>query len=174
MARSSLDGLKTGTGRADTSTGEPVRGFRAIRVFRWRILKVPKPRTSMFFCVCNDSLIASRNASTTRAQSFFEIIGPAVFEIWAVTLSTRSALVILCLRFVSAAGRGAACTELRSVNSYVSRVWATSATLGTHRFHELVEERTGVMGPGGRLGMILNGENRLGPVPQSLDRPIVQ
>src|SRR6476469_6406453 len=99
MARSSLDGLNTGTGRAETSTGEPVRGFRAMRVLRWRILNVPKPRTSMFFWACNASLIDSRNASTTRAQSFFEIIGPAVREIWVVTLSTRSALVIECLVF---------------------------------------------------------------------------
>ena len=50
MARSSFEGLNTGTGRADTSTGDPVRGLRAIRVFRCRILNVPKPRTSMFFC----------------------------------------------------------------------------------------------------------------------------
>jgi hypothetical protein len=78
MARNSLEGLNTGTGRADTSTGEPVRGLRAMRVLRWRILKVPNPRTSMFFCSFSASLIASRNASTTRAQSFFEIIGPAV------------------------------------------------------------------------------------------------
>ena len=50
IARSSFDGLKTGTGRAETSTGAPVRGFRAIRVLRCRILNVPNPRTSMFFC----------------------------------------------------------------------------------------------------------------------------
>src|SRR5215471_13531310 len=104
MARSSLDGLKTGTGRAETSTGEPVRGFRAIRVLRWRILNVPKPRTSMFFCPCSASLIESRNASTTRAQSFLEIIGPAVREIWAVTRSTRSALVIEKPRCADARG----------------------------------------------------------------------
>ncbi len=47
-ARSSLEGLNTGTGRAATSTGEPVRGFRAMRVLRCRILKVPNPRTSIF------------------------------------------------------------------------------------------------------------------------------
>ena len=94
IARSSFDGLKTGTGRAETSTGEPVRGFRAMRVLRCRILNVPNPRTSMFFCCCSASLIASRNESTTRAQSFFEIIGPAVCEICAVTRSTKSAFVI--------------------------------------------------------------------------------
>src|SRR5688572_15106804 len=94
IARNSFDGLKTGTGLADTSTGEPVLGLRAMRVLRCRILKVPKPRTSMFFCCCSASLIASRNESTTRAQSFFEIIGPAVCAICAVTRSTRSAFVI--------------------------------------------------------------------------------
>src|SRR5688500_15719615 len=40
-ARNSLLGLNTGTGRAATSTGSPVRGFLAMRVFRRRILKVP-------------------------------------------------------------------------------------------------------------------------------------
>ena len=34
IARNSLLGLKTGTGRAATSTGSPVRGLRAMRVFR--------------------------------------------------------------------------------------------------------------------------------------------
>src|SRR5256714_11111363 len=43
MARNSLLGLKTGTGRAATSTGSPVRGLRAMRVLRWRILNVPNP-----------------------------------------------------------------------------------------------------------------------------------
>ena len=62
IARSSFEGLNTGTGRAETSTGEPVRGLRAMRVLRWRILKVPKPRTSMFFCSWSASLIASRKA----------------------------------------------------------------------------------------------------------------
>src|SRR5688572_7116614 len=65
-----------------------------MRVLRCRILNVPNPRTSMFFCCCSASLIASRNESTTRAQSFLEIIGPAVCEICAVTRSTRSAFVI--------------------------------------------------------------------------------
>src|SRR5205085_1828 len=59
-------------------------------------------------------------------------------------------------------------------NSYVSRVWTTSATPGSDRFHELVEERTAVMGPWSGLRMVLNGENRLCPVLQSLDGPIVQ
>src|SRR5690606_1752275 len=83
-ARNSLLGLNTGTGRAETSTGAPVRGLRAIRVFRLRILKVPNPRTSMFCCCFRASLMASRKASTTRAQSFFEIIGPEVWDIASV------------------------------------------------------------------------------------------
>src|SRR4026207_391848 len=93
-ARNSLLGLNTGTGLAATSTGSPVRGFRAILVLRRRILKVPKPRTSMLCCCLSASFTASRKASTTRAQSFFEIIGPAVRAIEAVTCSTRSALVM--------------------------------------------------------------------------------
>ena len=47
-ALSSFEGLNTGTGRAETSTGDPVLGLRAMRVLRFRILKVPNPRTSMF------------------------------------------------------------------------------------------------------------------------------
>src|SRR5262249_43669165 len=94
IARNSLLGLKTGTGRAATSTGSPVRGLRAMRVLRLRILNVPKPRISMFFWSARASLTASRKLSTTRAQSFLLIIGPAVRAICAVTFSTRSALVI--------------------------------------------------------------------------------
>src|SRR6187551_483281 len=93
-ARNSLLGLNTGTGLAATSTGSPVRGFRAILVLRRRILKVPKPRTSMLCCCLSASFTASRKASTTRAQSFLEIIGPAVRAMEAVTCSTRSALVM--------------------------------------------------------------------------------
>src|SRR2546428_519140 len=77
MARNSLLGLNTGTGRAATSTGSPVRGLRAIRVLRCRILNVPKPRTSMLCCSASAAFTASRNESTTRAQSFLEIRGPA-------------------------------------------------------------------------------------------------
>jgi hypothetical protein len=68
-----------------------------MRVLRCRILKVPKPRTSMLRCSWSASLIASRKASTTRAQSFFEMVGPAVRAIDAVTSSTKSAFVILPL-----------------------------------------------------------------------------
>src|SRR6266516_2504856 len=94
IARNSLLGLKTGTGRAATSTGSPVRGLRAMRVLRWRILNVPNPRTSMLCCSASAALTASRKESTTRAQSFLEMRGPAVRAICAVTFSTRSAFVI--------------------------------------------------------------------------------
>src|SRR2546429_78095 len=94
MARNSLLGLKTGTGRAATSTGSPVRGLRAMRVLRWRILNVPNPRISMLCCSDSAALTASRKESTTRAQSFLEIKGPAVRAICAVTFSSTPALVI--------------------------------------------------------------------------------
>src|SRR5438093_1107138 len=94
IARNSLLGLKTGTGRAATSTGSPVRGLRAMRVLRCRILNVPNPRISMLCCSASAAFTASRNESTTRAQSFFEMRGPAVRAICAVTFSTRSAFVI--------------------------------------------------------------------------------
>src|SRR4051812_29877336 len=92
-ARNSLLGLNTGTGRAATSTGSPVRGFRAMRVLRRRILKVPKPRTSMLCWSLSASLTASRNASTTRAQSFLEIIGPAVLAIEPASPSARADVI---------------------------------------------------------------------------------
>src|SRR6478672_8817420 len=144
-----------------------------MRVLRWRILNVPNPRTSMFFCPCSASLIDSRNASTTRAQSFLEIIGPAVREIWAVTLSTRSALVIRNASF-SGARRVGTHTELSDVNSYVSRVWATSSGVRTNRFEELVEQRAGIVRAGSGLRMVLDREDGLGAVPESLHGAVVQ
>src|SRR3954471_23887904 len=140
IARSSLDGLKTGTGRAETSTGEPVRGLRAMRVLRWRILKVPKPRTSMFFCSCRACFIASRKESTTRAQSFLEIMGPAVRAICAVTRSTRSAFVMGGASELAAEGYEKL-IELIRVNSCVSRAWTTSRARLSDGFHELGEQR---------------------------------
>ena len=44
IARNSLDGLKTGTGRAETSTGEPVRGLRAFRAARKVSVALPVPQ----------------------------------------------------------------------------------------------------------------------------------
>src|SRR3982751_27689 len=173
MARSSLLGLNTGTGLAETSTGEPVRGLRAMRVFRCRILNVPKPRTSMFFCSWSASFMASRNESTTRAQSFLEIIGPAVRDIWAVTRSTRSAFVMGGPR---SGRRGGAeiLIELIRVNSYVSRAWRISPTPLSHRFHELLEQRPGIVRAGRGLRMVLDGEHGEFTVAQPLDRTVVQ
>src|SRR2546421_2720432 len=48
----------------------------------------------MLCCSASAALTASRNESTTRAQSFFEMRGPAVRAICAVTFSTRSDFVI--------------------------------------------------------------------------------
>src|SRR2546429_7579406 len=94
-----------------------------MRVFRRRILKVPNPRTWMLCCCLSASLTASRNASTTRAQSFLEIIGPAVLAIEAVTCSTRSALVMRPPDGLQAAERRAPYRPLLEVKGCVSRGW---------------------------------------------------
>src|SRR6476469_3217777 len=171
-ARNSLEGLKTGTGRAETSTGEPVRGFLAMRVLRWRILKVPKPRTSMFFCSFSASLMASRKASTTRAQSFFEIIGPAVFAIWAVTCSTRSALVIRNLGLAIA--EWPIVRRKYDVNRCVSSVWLVRGAAGADGLQELAEERPRVVRARGGLRMVLDREDRELPMHEPLHRSVVQ
>src|SRR6185312_4203898 len=131
-ARNSLLGLNTGTGRAATSTGSPVRGFRAIRVLRRRILNVPKPRTSMLCCCLSASFTASRNASTTRAQSFFAIMGPAVLAMDAVTCSTRSALVIHPPEGLQATVRmegGLPDGRYYELNRCLSRAWESDAII---------------------------------------------
>src|SRR5713226_4921689 len=147
MARNSLLGLKTGTGRAATSTGSPVRGLRAIRVFRWRILNVPNPRISMLCCSANAAFTASRKESTTRAQSFLEIRGPAVRAICAVTFSTRSAFVIRPPRRAQGHSRRGA-----NIRAYL---------LCVKSLEELLEVALGVVRPGGRLGMVLHGKDRV-------------
>ena len=58
--RRCLEGLNTGTDREGTSTGSPVRGLRATRVFRLRTLNVPKPRISMLSPFASASFPASR------------------------------------------------------------------------------------------------------------------
>src|SRR5262245_47804862 len=65
-------------------------------------------------------------------------------------------------------------TELSDVNSYVSRVWPTSAGLGSDRLHELVEQRAGVVRTRGCLGVVLHREDRFFSVSQPLDRAIVE
>src|SRR5207244_4778364 len=146
MARNSLLGLKTGTGRAATSTGSPVRGLRAMRVLRWRILNVPNPRTSMLCCSDSAALTASRKESTTRAQSFFEIRGPAVGAICAVTFSTRSAFVIHPpWRAQGQSRRGA------NIRAYL---------LCVKSLEELFEVALGVVRFRGVLGIVLAGDKR--------------
>src|SRR6266436_7275839 len=160
MARNSLLGLKTGTGRAATSTGSPVRGLRAMRVFRWRILKVPNPRISMLCCSESAAFTASRNESTTRAQSFLEIRGPAVRAICAVTFSTRSAFVIRppC-RAQGQSRRGA------NIRAYL---------LCVKSLEELFEVPPGVVRSGRGLGMILHRENRVFPMLHAFDGAVVE
>ena len=139
MARSSFEGLKTGTGRADTSTGEPVRGFRAIRVLRWRILNVPKPRTSMFFWPLQGFLDRLEERVDDARTVFLGNHRPrSAGDLSRDFLDQVGFGHAKCLVF-RRPGNGGTRTELSDVNSYVSRVWPTSGGLGTDRLHELVE-----------------------------------
>src|SRR5207302_8273079 len=160
MARNSLLGLKTGTGRAATSTGSPVRGLRAIRVFRWRILNVPNPRISMLCCSASAAFTASRKESTTRAQSFFEMRGPAVRAICAVTFSTRSAFVIGPPRTSAGMQKSGA-----MIRAYLFSVKSLK---------ELLKVPLRVMWARGRLGVVLDGENRVLLVLDAFDGPVVE
>jgi hypothetical protein len=174
--RNSLLGLNTGTGRAATSTGSPVLGLRAIRVFRRRILKVPNPRISMFFWSRSASLTDSRNASTTRAQSFFEIMGPAVRAIEAVTFSTRSALVMHPPPGSQTDGRpnghhGADDTSLVLVCQDFE---STGAEPVLEKIHEFAKVGIGVVRSRSRLRVVLYGENGQLGMPQTLYCPVVQ
>src|SRR5206468_6662662 len=111
---------------------------------------VPNPRISMLCCSASAALTASRNESTTRAQSFLEIRGPAVRAICAVTFSTRSAFVIQSpLKGPRAVKTGA------NIRAYL---------LCVKSLEELLEVPLGVMGSGRGLGMVLHGENRPLPV----------
>src|SRR2546427_3433093 len=160
IARNSLLGLNTGTGRAATSTGSPVRGLRAMRVLRCRILKVPNPRISMLCCSASAAFTASRKESTTRAQSFLEIRGPAVSAICAVTFSTRSAFVIRppC-RAQGPSRRGA------NIRAYL---------LCVKSLEELLEVSLGVVRTRRGLRVVLHGENRVLPMLHSFDRAVVE
>src|SRR5206468_2381465 len=155
-----------------TSTGDTVRGFRAIRVLRCRILKVPNPRTSMFFWFCSASLMASRKESTTRAQSFFEIIGPAVREICSVTLSTRSALVMNVPR-VSAPFSRERLPNLPPLTLVCQEFESLRAGLANH-IEKLIEQWAAVMRTGCGLGVILHGKDRQLPMPKPLHRAVVE
>src|SRR3982751_1260649 len=50
--------------------------------------------------------------------------------------------------------------ELTRVNSYVSRAWRASALPLSHRFHELLERRPGVVRPRCGPRMVRDGEHR--------------
>src|SRR5437879_4136617 len=160
MARNSLLGLKTGTGRAATSTGAPVRGLRAMRVLRCRILNVPNPRISMLCCSARAALTASRNASTTRAQSFLEMRGPAVRAICAVTFSTRSAFVIgpPCQGFRVAKAGG-------NIRAYL---------LTVKSLEELLEVLLGVVRARRCLRMVLDGDDRVLAVPDPFHGAVIE
>src|ERR1700712_2062790 len=82
-SRSSLLGLKNGTRLAGTSTFSPVLGLRPIRAFRWRVLKLPKPRISILSPDCNAPITDSKRVSTIISPSR-RVKSPS-----EVTLSTR-------------------------------------------------------------------------------------
>src|SRR5689334_4097585 len=123
----------------------------------------------MFFWPWRASFIDSKKASTTRAQSFLEIIGPAVREIWAVTLSTRSALVIRIASCQAPEGPGML-TELSAVNCCVSRAWATCTGPRTDPVEEFVERRAGIVRTGRGLRMVLHREDGFLAMTQAFDR----
>src|SRR5512140_3817477 len=126
----------------------------------------------MFFCSFSASLMASRKASTTRAQSFFEIIGPAVFEIWAVTCSTRSALVIRNLGLAIA--EWPIVRRKYDVNRCVSSVWLIRGPAGADGLQELAEQRPGVVGARSGLRVVLDREDRKLPMHEPLHGSVVQ
>src|SRR5438105_11808134 len=131
-----------------------------MRVLRCRILNVPNPRTSMLCCSASAAFTASRNESTTRAQSFLEIRGPAVRAICAVTFSTRSAFVILppC-RAQGQSRRGA------NIRAYL---------LCVKSLEELFEVPLGVMGARRSLRVVLHRENRVLPMLHPFDGAVVE
>src|SRR5688572_27399661 len=146
-----------------------------MRVLRRRILKVPKPRTSMLCCALSASFTASRNASTTRAQSFFEIIGPAVRAIEAVTCSTRSALVMHPPGGSRMGGRPQA-PRARSyeLTCCLSRAWGLGARGAPKQGEKLGEVRVCVVRPRSRLRMVLHGEKRKLQMPHPFDGAVIE
>src|SRR6476661_8490452 len=126
----------------------------------------------MFFCSFSASLMASRKASTTRAQSFFEIIGPAVFEIWAVTCSTRSALVIRNLGLAIA--EWPIVRRKYDVNRCVSSVWLIRGPARADGLQELAEQRPRVVGARGGLWVVLDCKDRELAVHEPLYGSVIQ
>src|SRR5690606_22429657 len=138
---------------------------------------VPKPRISMFCWSLSASLMASRKASTTRAQSFFEIIGPAVRAMDAVTCSTRSALVMRPpVGFNPPGGPPEPGSEGRvyGLKRCLSRAWGTCTAPGPQQPDEFVEMGVGIVRPRGRLGMVLHRENGQVLVAQAFNRLVVE
>ena len=115
--------------------------------------------------VSQRALHASRKESTTRAQSFLDIIGPEVRAMLAVTFSTRSALVI-CPSFREIPYR----PEIRpprgvNIGAYL---------LPVKSLQEFLEVIPSVMGTWGSLWVILHGKNREISVPNPFDGVVIE
>lgn len=82
-------GLKVRTRRAEISISWPVWGFRPMRDFFSRTMKLPKPETLSLSPCSRVSLTVLNTRSTSSAESFLE--KPTV----SYTSSMRSALVIV-------------------------------------------------------------------------------
>src|SRR5262245_54615103 len=87
-SRSSLPGLKCGTRLAGTTTPAPVFGLRPRRLSRRRILKLPKPRSSILSPRCSASMIEVNTASTMTSECL------RVSSETCATCSTSSAFVM--------------------------------------------------------------------------------
>src|SRR5262249_40886444 len=83
-----LPGLKYGIRLAGTSTLSPVFGFLPCRDRRWRIRKLPKPRSSILSSRCRAWMMESKTVLTMASECFL------VSSETLATSSTRSALVI--------------------------------------------------------------------------------
>src|SRR5689334_22916813 len=114
----------------------------------------------MLCCSASAALTASKNESTTRAQSFLEIRGPAVRAICAVTFSTRSAFVIQSpLKGPRAVKTGA------NIRAYL---------LCVKSLEELLKVPLGVVRPRGSLGVVLHRENGPLPVAHTFDGAVIE
>src|SRR5205807_10184059 len=114
----------------------------------------------MLCCSERAAFTASRNESTTRAQSFLEMRGPAVRAICAVTFSTRSAFVIR-----------PPCRALRGTKSGGN---IRAYLLTVKSLEELLKMSPRVVGSGRGLGVVLNRENGVFPVPHPFDRAVIE
>src|SRR6185295_14673216 len=87
-SRSSLPGLKYGIRFGGTSTLSPVFGLRPVRAPRWRMRKLPNPRSSIFSPDLSDRTMLSKTSLTMISACFL------VSCVVRATSSTSSALVI--------------------------------------------------------------------------------